>query len=256
MNDDVRARRGRDDGREHGNERRRSQPSFEERRAKARAALAEPPIVPEGTITAIVAKPRTPGRFIIEIDSRTSVTASVDMISSLALGVGARVDSRLASRLGAAALRLAVLDKALALLAFSARSTRDLMTRLKRVGAREDDISAAIERLSELGLVNDAEYARNLARSRVIGGGVSRRRIKTELYRRGVAGDIADEAIQETLQDVELDEHGSAMAAAEKRMRALRSLDRELQRRRLYAFLARRGYPHDVISKVVQSQIP
>src|SRR5687768_5193878 len=108
-----------------------------ERRAAARKALAEPPAVVEGTVTGIVAKPRTPGRFVIEIDGQAAVTLSVDVITSLSIGVGVRVDETAAATIGEAALRLAVFDKAVALLAFSARSTRDLRMRLKRTGARE-----------------------------------------------------------------------------------------------------------------------
>ena len=79
-------------------------------------------------------------------------------------------------------------------------SARDLRLRLKRAGAQEDAVAAAIERLEELGLLDDRDYARNLARSRVVGGGVSKRKIGEELQRRGVSRRVADEAIAEMQQ--------------------------------------------------------
>jgi regulatory protein len=75
--------------------------------------------------------------------------------------------------------------------------------------------------------------------------------VVTELRRRGVAADVADEAIDATLSEVDLDEEGAALNAAEKRMRALRSLEPAQQRQRLYAFLARRGFDSDVVRKVI-----
>ena len=66
-----------------------------------------------------------------------------------------------------------------------------------------------------------------------------------------MSSEVADEAIDATLSEVELDEYGAALAAAEKRVRALSSLDAPKRKQRLYAFLARRGYESDVIRKVL-----
>ena len=65
--------------------------------------------------------------------------------------------------------------------------------------------------------------------------------------------DTADEAISATLSEVDLDEEGAALRAAEKRMRALASLDPKQQRQRLFAYLARRGFESDVVRRVVAS---
>ncbi|MBK6841804.1 MAG: RecX family transcriptional regulator [Gemmatimonadetes bacterium] len=135
-------------------------------------------------------------------------TVSAELIAELGLRVGGSVDVVLAQRLRAESSRLAVFDKAIDLLAVRARSTRDLQMRLRRAGAADASIAAAIERLQQLGFLDDDAYARNLARSRVLSGGVSRRRIGQELQRRGVSREVADGAIAETLEEVELDEEG------------------------------------------------
>ena len=179
-------------------------------------------------------------------------TVSAELVAELGLRVGAVIDESTAERLRGAAARLAVFDKAVALLAVRARSARELRLRLRRAGAKDELTEAAIERLQGLGVLDDREYARNVARSRVVGGGVSKRKIEEELQRRGVARRDAHQAIAETLEEVELDEEGAARAAAEKRLRALRSYDAETRRKRLYAFLARRGYAPDVVSRVIR----
>ena len=156
-----------------------------------------------------------------------------------------------AAELFAAVSRTRVLDKALDLLAVRARSSRDLQIRLRRAGAGEAQTSWAIERLTAQGFLDDAAYARGVARAKALSGGVSRRKVIGVLRQKGVAADVASEAIDATLAEVELDEYGAALAVAQKRARALRNLDAAVQRQRLYAFLARRGYESDVVRRVL-----
>lgn len=219
---------------------------------RERRKVGEVDEVPPGRVTAMHERRAGSSRYVVAIDGRVAAVVSTELIADLGLRVGAMIDPTLAERLRAEASRLAVFDKAVDLLAARARSTRDLLTRLRRAGAEDGAIAAAVERLQRLGFLDDEAYARNLARSRVVSGGVSKRRIGQELQRRGVSRDVADEAIAETLEEVELDEEGAARMAAEKRMRALRSYDAATQKQRLYAFLARRGYAPDVISRVVR----
>jgi regulatory protein len=222
------------------------------RERKERRALGDIDPISLGKITAIRERRAGSSRYVVEIDGRDGATISARAISELSLRIGGVVDETLADVLRDENAMVAVFDKAVELLAVRARSVRDLKLRLRRAGALSPVIDAAIERLTALGLLNDEAYARNLAHARVVGGAVSKRRIGQELQKRGVARDVADEAIDATLEDVELDEMGGARAAAAKRMRSLKSLDAPTRRRRLYAFLARRGYETAVISRVVK----
>ena len=176
---------------------------------------------------------------------------TIDFIAEQRISEGREIPRAMANEIVAAVDRTVVLDKALDLLAVRARSARDLRMRLRRAGAPEADITWAIDRLVRQGLLDDAVYARQVARAKVLGGGVSRRKVVTELRRRGVSAETADEAIDATLSEVDLDEEGAALQAAEKRMRALASLDPKQQRQRLYAYLARRGFETDVVRRVI-----
>lgn len=220
-------------------------------RRRERVPLGAEVDVPCGRITALRERRAGSARYEVEVDRVASVVVSAEVIGELSLSVGASVDEELGRRLSRSAAELAVFDKSIALLAVRARSVRDLQVRLRRSGASPTLIARAVDRLLALGLLDDEAYARNLARSRAMSGGVSRRRIGQELQRRGVARDVADEAVDETLADVGLDEAAAAMAVARRRVRALRSLDVRKQRQRLYAFLARRGYDPAVIGRVV-----
>jgi regulatory protein len=176
---------------------------------------------------------------------------TLDFVADQTLREGKQLSRLEAEDVVAAVSRTVVLDKALDLLAVRARSSRDLGIRLRRAGAPDVAITWTLDRLVAQGFVDDASYARQVARAKVLSGGVSRRKVVTELRKRGVSSEVADEAIDATLSEVELDEYGAALAAAQKRLRALSSLDAAKRRQRLYAFLARRGYESDVIRKVL-----
>lgn len=222
------------------------------RTPRERKKLGDVDAVPPGVITSIHERRAGSVRYIIAIDTHPSATISAQAIAELGLKVGKRIDETEALALQTESARVAVFDKAVELLAARARSVRDLRLRLRRAGAESPLIDVAIERLASLGLLNDAEYARNVANLRATSGGVSKRRIGQELQKRGISRDVADAAIEETLEVVELDELGSARAVATKRMRSLKALDQPTQRRRLYAFLARRGYTGGVIAQVIK----
>ena len=142
-------------------------------------------------------------------------------------------------------------NKALEVLARGPRATKDLGRWLAQREHSPDDISAALERLTERGLLNDAAYATMFARSRLTTHHMSRRRIAAELAKRGVDRAVADAAIAEVMEDEAIDERAMVSAAAAKKMRSLAQLGPDVQRRRLYGFLARKGYPADLVRSVV-----
>ena len=138
-------------------------------------------------------------------------------------------------------------DRALNLLAFRARSVAELRRQLIKKGESAADVDAAIERLLEQRLLNDADFARQFARAKITGAGSSRLRIAQELSRKGVVRGVADAALNELRDEDGLDAGASIGRVAAKKWRSLAKLDEVTARRRLYAFLARRGFNPDEI---------
>jgi len=198
-------------------------------------------------VTAIDESGRKPGRFDLVLDDGTAVIVSVDIIEQLRLRVGVELDGPGTARMLAAAGALRTYDRAVTLLAFRARTGQELRRRLVQNGEPAEFADAAVASLHERGLLDDADYARQFVHSRMVGKGVSRRRVQQELARRGVARDTADEAVDSVLANEEVDEIGVVERAARKKLRSLQSVDLQTRRRRLHAFLARRGYDSDVI---------
>jgi regulatory protein len=207
------------------------------------------------TITGLTEQRPNSGRYVVFVDGAPAAIVNAQTIADLALGVGRSLDERELDRLRDAAAGLAVFDKALELLAVRPRSVRELRTRLTRHGVGEAHVAWAIARLTSLGYLNDADYAREVAHVKMVQGGMSKRRLQQELFRRGVARTEADAAIQETLEAHEVDERGAALAAARRRLAALRNVEPDVRRRRLHGFLARRGYEYDVIADVLREAL-
>jgi regulatory protein len=142
--------------------------------------------------------------------------------------------------------------RALDMLEARARAVTELRRLLIKKGEPPEEVDAAIERLRAAGVLDDANFARQLTRSKALGGGHSRRRIQQELAKRGVARDVSDEAIEEVFEEEGIDETAAIERVARKKLRLLGGLDLATQKRRLFGFLARRGYDSDAIARVLR----
>ncbi|HKW47313.1 MAG TPA: regulatory protein RecX [Gemmatimonadaceae bacterium] len=204
-------------------------------------------------VTSITAAPRRTGRFDVAVNGAHVATLSIEAIERLRLSVGINVDDRLTAAIDREAGIVATYDRALNMIALRARSSSELRRLLLRKGESSEFVDVAIERLLRAGFLDDASFARQFARSKAVGAGLSRRRVQQELARRGVARDVADAAIAEVFIEEHVDEEGTLERVARKKMKSLERLDPSVQRRRLYSFLARRGYDSDDIARTVHS---
>ena len=110
----------------------------------------------------------------------------------------------------------------------------------------EDVADRVLDRFTEVGLIDDAEYARMLVRSRQESRGLARRALAVELRRKGIDGDVAAEALAQV--DDEAEEE-SARELLRRRWRP--GLDPDVQARRLLAMLARKGYPSGLSLRLI-----
>lgn len=214
-------------------------------------ARDEPATPRAGTITGLVESGRREGRYVVQLDGEPFATVSVEVISRLKLSVGQRLDETALAALAEERELLAAYDKGLDLLAFRARSATELRRRLVQKGIEAPRAEEAVRRLVANGLVDDRAYAETVVRSKALGGGASKRRVSQELARRGVDRETADAAVARVWQEESVDQTSAAESLARKRLGSLRGLDAPTRRRRLYAFLARRGYDADEIRKAI-----
>ena len=225
------------------------------RRGAHRTAAPEEPPQP-GPITSLREHPRRRGRYSVEIGGVALGALSVESISELGLRAGLMVDESLLPRLLSAARAVACYDKALDALARRARSRADLERWLRARDFTADEVTPALDKLAELGLLDDLAFARGYAQSRTVGRGFGRRRVAAELARKGVSRAVVDEVLAELSETLEQGEPDAMAAAAEKRAKSLSSLAPEVAQRRLMGWLVRRGYDMRAASETARRLFP
>lgn len=132
------------------------------------------------------------------------------------------------------------------------RTRSQLAEALSRRGVPDSAADAVLDRLNQVGLVDDAAFAQAWVRTRHEGRGLARRALRYELRHRGVADEIVDTAVEELDPEHEL---ATARALVARRLAASRGLEPPARVRRLAGMLARKGYPAGVAARVVREAL-
>jgi regulatory protein len=137
-------------------------------------------------------------------------------------------------------------------LSLAPRSRAQLERKLRQRGCAEDVAERVLDRLTEVGLVDDEAYAEMLVRSRQSGKGLARTALAHELRKQGVADDVAKEALTQVGAD---DERARAEELVAKKLRTMHGLAPDVQARRLAGLLARKGYSGEVAWPVIRNAV-
>lgn len=140
----------------------------------------------------------------------------------------------------------------LRLLARRSYTTQELRRKLSRRGFAVDESERVVRRFTEAGLLDDVEFALRFARQKLSGAGSSAQRIRQMLGLKGISCDVADAAIARTVEEEGIDLFDVLHRVARRKLATSNSQDPQVRRRRLFAFLARRGYPLDDIRRVIE----
>lgn len=202
-----------------------------------------------GTITAIEDQHRDPERVSVFLDGSFAFGIHRQVAAELGLIVGRRLEEPdVRAALSADEAQRAV-AAALQFLAHRPRSAVEVERRLTRRGFSDGAREVAMTRLREWRYVDDTLFARAWVENRVEHQPRGRRLLKQELREKGVDAALVDEAIE----DAEIDEFPAALRLAQKRVVTLQREEVPVQRRRLTAYLQRRGYGWDVVRRVLDT---
>lgn len=154
----------------------------------------------------------------------------------------------------------AAIDIALRFLGPRPRSRWELERRLQRAGVGESVATAALDRLAELGYVDDAAFARWLGQQRDRHAPRGARLIEAELRRSGVAPEVIAAYRDEhahpdrTAEDAELpgSEAERAQQALARHLRGRPMPEEPRARQRIGQFLMRRGFDPDTVRSAIR----
>jgi regulatory protein len=137
-------------------------------------------------------------------------------------------------------------------LSFRPRTRAELAAALRQRDIPDEISDAVLDRYDEVGIIDDAAFARAWVSSRHHGRGLARRALADELRRRGVDGEIVTEALDDLDPATEAE---TARDLVDRKLRTMGSAPPDAVFRRLVAMLARKGYPAGVAIGAVKDAL-
>ena len=202
-------------------------------------------------LTGLAPDPRRPDYRLVEVDRGRFASLPVEALAGLDLVVGQEIGPLVLERLQELADLEAAHRAALRALARRAHARFDLRRRLLQKQHPPAAVDGALDRLGAAGLLNDAQFARDFAAAKARRGRGPARLVR-DLQSQGIDRRIAEDAVRTSLAAEGIDPEQAVRALAEKRARQLAGLPAPVRKRRLVAFLVRRGFGGSEIRSVVE----
>ena len=195
---------------------------------------------------------RRPGRFVVSLADGRVFTVAIGALSETgATRAGVELDADAVVYLSRESTITDLSDRAVNALARGRKTRRELEIRLRRLQPDATLIAEALDRLTAIGVLSDEDVAHAEAAAR-LRRGEAPAKVRQVLRRKGVEGRVVTEAVSAAITEDGFDELASCRNVAEKRVRALGDKEPAVLRRRLAAFLQRRGFGCSVIGQVLR----
>jgi len=203
-------------------------------------------------LTGLAPDPRRPDYRLVEVDRGRFASLPADALAALDLAVGHEIRPLVLERLQELADVEAAHRAALRALARRAHARFDLRRRLLQKQHPPGAVDAALDRVSAAGLLDDTRFAVDYAAAKARRGRGPARLVR-DLQAQGVDRRVAEDAVRSSLAAEGVDPADAVRALAEKRARQLAGLPAAVRKRRLVAFLVRRGFNGGEVREVVES---
>jgi regulatory protein len=195
-----------------------------------------------GQITAIRIQKRNPKKANVFIEGKFAF--GLTMIEAAKLSKGQYLSDKEIAALQGRDEEEQAYERALNFLSYRPRSKAEIARRLRQKGVSESICEVVLHRLSRAGLLDDEAFARYWIRNREQFKPRGQYALRYELRQKGISSSIIDALVQE------VDEAPSAYRVAMQRFIRWEHLERETLRRKLSAYLQRRGFSYGTIQEV------
>jgi regulatory protein len=188
---------------------------------------------------------------MVEVDRGRFASLPADALAGLDLVIGRAINPLVLERLQELADIEAAHRAGLRALARRAHARHDLRRRLLQKQHPPHAVDEALTRLELAGLLDDVRFAIDYAAAKARRGRGPARLIG-DLLAQGVERRVAESAVRTSLAEEGIDPAEAVRALAEKRARQLVGLPQPVRKRRLVAFLMRRGFSGAEVREVVE----
>ena len=137
---------------------------------------------------------RVQGRWLAMLEDGSILRVGQQEIADFALYAGRELTEEEAAALTAGLRSRQMRERALELLSRKPQSRRELTQKLNEWGAGPEEADAVCDRMEELGYLNEAAYAARIVEV-YSARGFGEKKLRDELYRRGVPREEWDEAL-------------------------------------------------------------
>lgn len=206
-------------------------------------------------LTGLAPDPRRPDYRVVEVDRGRFASLRATDLADLELQIGAEISAPVYERLQELADIEAAQGAALRSLNRRAHARLDLRRRLLQKQHPAPAVDAALERLRVAGLIDDTRFAFDYAAAKARRGRGPARLIR-DLQALGVDRRVAEEAVRRSLAAEGVDPGETVRALVEKRAKQLAGLPPIVRKRRLVAFLVRRGFGGAEVREAVEALTP
>ena len=206
--------------------------------------------MPPGTITALIVQTGDKERVNVFIDGQFAIGISMYVMQDERLHKGKVLSQADWNRLEQAERGVQAWNAALRLLEARPRSERELRTRLQRKEFAPEHIDAAIKRLRELELLDDAQFARLWIANRQNLSPRGAQALRQELHAKGVDRQVVEQVITTNI-DVDTEREACAAVARRALHKYAKEPDRLTFQRKFGAFLQRRGFSFETIKPIL-----
>jgi regulatory protein len=145
-------------------------------------------------------------------------------------------------------------DVCLRLLTVRARTRAELEGQLAKRGYPDEVSAAVLDRLADVGLVDDEDFAEQWVRTRHANSGKGKRALAVELRKKGVDGEVISAALAD-LDPAAERQRAEQLVRDKLRRERLGDDDDVKVTRRLVGMLARRGYSQSMAFDVVSVEL-
>ena len=205
-------------------------------------------------LTHIAPDPHRPGYRVLEVDRGRFASLPDEAIHELPLVQGTGLDRGMLERLQHLADVEAAYRAAVRAQARRPHAAGDLRRRLILKQHPPAAADVAMQRLAERGLIDDRRFAEHYVATRAARGRGPARLLK-DLMRQGLDRPTAEAAVRTALDAEGIDVEHTLRLVAERRAASLDDLPSPVKRRRLAAYLSRRGYQGPAVRQLVEDLV-
>jgi len=191
-------------------------------------------------------------RYSVFIDSEYAFSLDEMTLVRLRLTEGQAIDAEGIQEIVVADNESKAFDAALRYLKVRDRSTSEIRKRLGEKGYDEQAVTYTVNRLAELGYVDDTRFAQSWIRRAMGQQPMGRRKLESDLLQKGIDRSIVEEMVSSSLDDAAERELAMVLARQKTRNRGSGFADNPAERRRLELLLRRRGFDWEIVHSVIR----